>query len=104
LAATAILAHGFRLAGGGGEEVGLKNRLGFVVNFARQLSERGVEAERTQALASLESLLERSRLAREDYFYRPPRNDRDRQWLFENRSYAARHWNFLSELRSEHLQ
>jgi transcriptional regulator with XRE-family HTH domain len=82
----------------------LQNRLGFVVNLARQLSERGVEAERTQALASLESLLERSRLAREDYFYRVPRNDRERQWLFENRPEAARHWNLLSDLRPEHLQ
>ena len=82
----------------------LQNRLGFVVNLARQLSERGVEAERTQALASLESLLEHSRLAREDYFYRAPRNDRERQWLFENRPDAARHWNLLSDLRPEHLQ
>jgi hypothetical protein len=73
-------------------------------NLARQLSERGVEAERTQALASLESLLESSRLAREDYFYRAPRNDRERQWLFENRSDAARHLNLLSDLRPEHLQ
>jgi len=82
----------------------LQNRLGFVVNLARQVSERGVEAERTQALASPESLLERSRLAREDYFYRTPRNDRERQWLFENRPDAARHWNLLSDLRPEHLQ
>jgi transcriptional regulator with XRE-family HTH domain len=82
----------------------LQNRLGFVVNLARQLSERGVEAERTKALASLESLLEHSRLAREDYFYRAPRNDRERQWLFENRSDAAQHWNLLSDLRPEHLQ
>jgi hypothetical protein len=82
----------------------LQNRLGFVVNLARQLSERGVEAERTQVLSSLESLLEHSRLAREDYFYRAPRNDRERQWLFENRSDAARHWNLLSDLRPEHLQ
>jgi transcriptional regulator with XRE-family HTH domain len=82
----------------------LQNRLGFVVNLARQLSERGAEGERTQALASLESLLESSRLAREDYFYRPPRNDRERQWLLENRPDAARHWNLLSDLRPEHLQ
>jgi transcriptional regulator with XRE-family HTH domain len=82
----------------------LQNRLGFVVNLARQLSEQGVEAERTQALASLESLLEHSRLEREDYFYRPPRSDRERQWLFRNRPDAARHWNLLSDLRPEHLQ
>jgi hypothetical protein len=82
----------------------LQNRLGFVVNLARQLSERGTEAERTQALTSLESLLEPSRLAREDYFYRSPRNDRERQWLLENRPEPARHWNLLSDLRPEHLQ
>ena len=82
----------------------LQNRLGFVVNLARQVSERAGEAERTQALASLESLLESSRLAREDYFYRAPRNDRERQWLSQNRPEAARHWNLLSDLRPEHLQ
>jgi hypothetical protein len=52
----------------------------------------------------LESLLEHSRLAREDCFYRAPRNDCERQWLFENRPVAARHWNLLSDLRPEHLQ
>jgi hypothetical protein len=82
----------------------LQNRLGFVVNLARRLSEGTAEAERTQALAQLESLLERSRLAREDYFYRPPRNDRERQWLSQNRPEAAQHWNLLSDLRAEHLQ
>ena len=82
----------------------LQNRLGFVVNLARQLSERGEGVERTQTLTNLESLLEPSRLAREDCFYRPPRNDRERRWLAENRPEAARHWNLLSDLRPEHLQ
>ena len=81
----------------------LQIRLGFVVNLARQLSGRAGEAERTQALASLESLLESSRLAQEDYFYRAPRNDRERHWLLENRPEAAHHWNLLSDLRPEHL-
>jgi len=31
-------------------------------------------------------------------------NDRERQWLLENRPDAARHWNLLSDLRPEHLQ
>ena len=82
----------------------LQNRLGFVVNLARQVSERSGEAKRTQSLARLESLLESGRLAREDYFYRPPRNDRERQWLLENRPDSAGHWNLLSDLRPEHLQ
>ena len=62
------------------------------------------DRSRTKALASLESLLESSWLACEDYFYRPPRNDRERQWLSQNRPEAARHWNLLSGLRPEHLQ
>jgi transcriptional regulator with XRE-family HTH domain len=82
----------------------LQNRLGFVVNLARQVSERSAETERTQSLARLESSLEPSRLAREDYFYRPPRNDHERQWLLANRPDAAGHWNLLSDLRPEHLQ
>jgi hypothetical protein len=36
--------------------------------------------------------------------HRPPRNDRERQWLFENRPEAVRHRNLLSDLRLEHLQ
>jgi hypothetical protein len=82
----------------------LQNRLGFVVNLARQVSQRGAESERTKGLENLESWLESSRLAREDYFYRPPRNDHERQWLLDNRPGAARHWNLLSDLRPEHLQ
>jgi hypothetical protein len=82
----------------------LQNRSGFLVNLARQVSEQGAERDRTQALESLESSLESGRLAREDYFYGPPRNDRKRQWLYENRPEAARRWNLLSDLRPEHLQ
>jgi transcriptional regulator with XRE-family HTH domain len=82
----------------------LQNRLGFVASLARQLSARTAAADRTQALSQLESWLERSRLAREDYFCRPPRNHRERQWLIRNRPEAAQHWNLLSDLRPEHLQ
>ena len=81
----------------------LQNRLGFVASLARQLSERTAEADRTRALAQLESRLDRSRLAREDYFYRPPRNERERQWLAQNRPQAAQHCNLPSDLRPEHL-
>ena len=81
----------------------LQNRLGFVASLARQLSARTAEAERTQALAQLEAWLDRSRLAREDYFYRPPRNEGERRWLAQNRTEAAQYWNLLSDLRPEHL-
>ena len=82
----------------------LQNRLGFMASLARQLSERGARADRTKALSSLESALERSRLAREDYFYRPARDNHEREWLSQNRPDEARHWNLLSDLRPDHLQ
>jgi hypothetical protein len=43
-------------------------------------------------------------LVKEDVFYRPPRTDGEKQWLAQNRSKEAVHWNLLSDLRSEHLQ
>lgn len=81
----------------------LQNRLGFVVSLARRLSEASTETERTNALSRLEATLDHSRLAREDFFFRPPRNRAERQWLMENRPVEAEHWNLLSDLRPEHL-
>lgn len=82
----------------------LQNRLGFVVSLARRLSERTADTGRTHTLTELETTLDRSRLAREDSFPRPPRNDAEREWLMQNRPDEARHWNLLSDLRPEHLQ
>ncbi len=82
----------------------LQNRLGFVVSLARRLSEASLETERTNALSHLEGTLDHSRLAREDFFSRPPRNTAEREWLLENRPEEARHWNLLSDLRPEHLR
>jgi transcriptional regulator with XRE-family HTH domain len=82
----------------------LQNRLGFVVSLARRLSEARPEAGRTNALSNLEATLDHSRLAREDFFFRPPRNDAERKWLRENRPEEAKRWNLLSDLRPEHLQ
>jgi transcriptional regulator with XRE-family HTH domain len=81
----------------------LQNRLGFVTSLAHRLSETSAETERTNALANLEAALDRSRLVREDYFFRPPRSDTERQWLMQNRPQEAEHWNLLSGLRPEHL-
>lgn len=82
----------------------LQNRLGFVVSLACRLSERTTETERTDALSNLMGTLDRSRLAREDSFPRPPHNDAEREWLMHNRPQEAAHWNLLSDLRPEHLQ
>lgn len=82
----------------------LQNRLGFVTTLTRRLSEPTAERDRTQFLQNLEGTLDASRLAREDFFYRPPRSDAERRWLKENATDDARHWNLLSDLRPEHLQ
>jgi transcriptional regulator with XRE-family HTH domain len=82
----------------------LQNRFGFVTTLARRLSEPTAEANRTQSLRNLEQTLDASRLVREDFFYRPARNDAERDWLKENRTDDARHWNLFSDLRPEHLQ
>src|SRR5271170_2495261 len=81
----------------------LQNRLGFVANWARRVSEKGQDNARTRALSELEATLDRSRLVREDNLMRSPRNDVERRWLMQNRPEEARHWNLVTDLRPEHL-
>jgi transcriptional regulator with XRE-family HTH domain len=87
-------------------KLNLQNRLGFVVSLARLVSEKHPpqNAQRSDTLGQLEATLNTSRLANEDAFYRPPRTDGEREWLLQNRSDEARHWNLLTDLRPEHLQ
>jgi transcriptional regulator with XRE-family HTH domain len=87
-------------------KLNLQNRLGFVVSLALEVAERtaGHDQGKVQSLRELRSLLDDSRLAREDAFFRPPKTDGERQWLAQNRSTEAAHWNLLTDLRPEHLQ
>ena len=82
----------------------LQNRLGFTVVLARQVAERqrGFERRLTE-LRHLEEALEPSRLAREETFGQGHARERLREWLNRERSEAARHWNLLTDLRSEQL-
>jgi transcriptional regulator with XRE-family HTH domain len=84
----------------------LQNRLGFVATLAREKAERASTStpECARALQQLESMLEPSRLEREDTFGRKPSSDFGRQWLRENRSEAARRWNLLTTWRAEDLR
>jgi transcriptional regulator with XRE-family HTH domain len=82
----------------------LQNRLGFVVTLARLVSEKHQTGDRTQALRGLESVLNESRLVKEDAFYRKPKTEREKVWLEQNRPESARHWNLLADMRPEHLQ
>src|SRR5208283_670999 len=82
----------------------LQNRLGFVVSLARRVAEMRQGGSRSAKLTELENLLDDSRLAKEDSFYRPPRTEREREWLRQNRTEDAAHWNLLTDMRPEHLQ
>ncbi len=82
----------------------LQNRLGFVVSLAGRVADNlNVSAKATE-LKHLQLLLNDSRLAKEDYFYRPPRTESETQWLRKNRSDDAVQWNLLTDMKPEHLQ
>jgi hypothetical protein len=54
-------------------------------------------------LRLLEEALEQSRLAREETFGQGRASERLCDWLREERSDAAKHWNLLTDLKVEHL-
>ena len=83
----------------------LQNRLGFVDSLAKKVSERSSPAneEQNRTLTDLANTLEDSRLAREDTFLKRVNTDVEREWLRQNRSEEAKHWNLLTSWRPEHL-
>jgi transcriptional regulator with XRE-family HTH domain len=84
----------------------LQNRLGFVVALARRMSERSTppNAARTQLLVELETKLDKSRLVKEDTLGKPPQTSTEREWVMQNRTPEAKHWNVLTDWRPEHFQ
>ena len=81
----------------------LQNRLGFIVNVARRLTERAGAAEKTNKLRRAEEALEFSRLYREDTLCRASMTRAERKWLEINRSAEAKFWRLLTDLAPEHL-
>lgn len=81
----------------------LQNRLGFVVALARQVAERHAQSDKSSELASVEAVLERSRLVREDTLCRESMTEAERKWLRKQRPVDALHWNLLTSLVAEHL-
>jgi len=83
----------------------LQNRLGFAGSLAKQVSLRSSPAngERTRALEELGQMLEESRLVREDTFLKKVNTDVEWEWLRQNRSEEAKHWNLLTNWQPEHL-
>jgi transcriptional regulator with XRE-family HTH domain len=88
----------------GARELGVQNRLGFVVALAKQVAERSpTHAHRLAELESLESSLETHRLANEDLLGQSFRTERLRAWVETNRSREAVHWNLVTSLAPDHL-
>jgi len=81
----------------------LQNRLGFVVELARQVAERKAHGATAEALSAVERRLEPSRLAREDTLCRESMTQAERRCLRERRPPQAQHWNLLTGLVPEHL-
>lgn len=81
----------------------LQNRLGFVVTLAKRVAE-SQNNPRLSELNQLEQTLDESRLVKEDSLPRPPRTESEKEWLRNNRSEDAVHWNLLTRMRPEHLQ
>lgn len=81
----------------------LQNRLGFVVALAKRVAESRNDA-RAEALGRLELALDQSRLAKEGFFYRPPYTETEKNWLRQNRTQDAAHWNLLTDMKPENLQ
>ena len=82
----------------------LQNRLGFVVTLAGRLAERAADRSRARALKDLETVLDRSRLAREDTLCRASLPEAERRWLAAHRSADARRWNVLTDWTADALR
>ncbi len=81
----------------------VQNRLGYVVNLARQIAERMGEADKAASLAERERMLERSRLAREDTLCHDSMTEAEKRWIRQRRPEAARRWRLITDLSVEHL-
>lgn len=81
----------------------LQNKLGFLTNVARRLAENQDKHETASLLREQESILEGSRLVREETLCRDSLTQAERRWLKANRSDEAKHWNLLTDLSPEHL-
>ena len=76
----------------------LQNRLGFVVNLARQLSEKVEDDSKIAILSEVETNLEKSRLLKEDVLANESITNAERTFLKTNRPPEAKFWRVLSDL------
>jgi transcriptional regulator with XRE-family HTH domain len=80
-----------------------QNRLGYVVEMAKQFAGRVNRTEVAFRLAKWEAVLERSRLAAEDTLCKESMTSAERKWLRQHRSREAAHWRLLTDLTVEQL-
>ena len=81
----------------------LQNKLGFVTNVARRLAKKLSQHETASLLHNQETVLEGSRLVREETLCHDSLTQTERRWLLLNRSDEAKHWNLLTDLSPEYL-
>ena len=81
----------------------IQNRLGFVIDLARQVAEKSQRQSELAQLSEVSHLLQRSLLAHEDTLCRESMSKVERSWLAENRSPYAKRWNLLTGLAPEQL-
>lgn len=81
----------------------LQNRLGFVVNLARQLAEKVNDDQKVRRLSEVEKSLENSRLFREDVLGNKSLTEAEKNYLKTNRPKEAKYWRVLSDLSIAHL-
>jgi len=83
----------------------LQNRLGFVVNLAKEVAVRDAQhADRLEALTALEATLDRSRLVCEDTLCEAAMSAMMRAVVRGSRSPSAAHWNLVTGWKAEHLR
>jgi transcriptional regulator with XRE-family HTH domain len=80
-----------------------QNRLGFVTTLAAKLAAKSHDAPRERKLKEYVEVLDRSRLVKEDTLCHDSLTVAERNWLRANRSTEAKHWNLLTDMKSENL-
>ena len=81
----------------------VQNRLGYLVDLAKQVAEQRGQPEVVARLTEVEETLEDARLAKEDTLGRDL-TEVERHHLRKHRTPAAAHWNLLTSLRVEDLR
>jgi transcriptional regulator with XRE-family HTH domain len=80
-----------------------QNRLGFVVELAKETAVRKGDVVGSATLSERLSLLRRSRLAAEDTLCHDSMTEAERKWLRSKRPRAAKRWNLLTDLAVKDL-